>query len=533
MSTRKTTLFYALLIAVSSLIVGMVIASRLDLSPTSSAQTLALPQANSAPVTGALDAQTFRNVAKAQSPMVVNIRTETRQRSQDLSDFFGGGGQAPGGQAPDDFLRRFFGGPNGPGGDNDDQDNPRSQAPNRRRREQTTVAAGTGFIINKDGLILTNNHVVEGASKIEVSLYGEDQDQLYEAKLIGRDALTDTALIQLTEKPNHVLPEAKFGDSSQMAAGDWVMAIGNPFGFRHTVTVGVISATERAFPVTDGRSSEMLQTDAAINPGNSGGPLLNVRGEVVGMNTAIISNGRAEGNLGIGFAVPINTIRTLLPQLHSGKVIRGRIGVQISAVPREGFEEFGLQSRTGAIVSSVIPGGAAQKAGIQPGDVILEFNGKKVTTTAELQSTVTATKPGTAAPVKLMRDKQEKTISVTVDELDLEAEQGARQSRTQTDEPAEQGGDSFGLTLGNVTPQTARRLQLPPGVNGAVVTDVDPNGPSAGVLRPGDVIIAVNRTTVSSATEAGRELQKVASGRIAQVLVHRDGSEVFVTIKKD
>ena len=535
MSTRKTTLFYALLIAVSSLIVGMVIASRLDLSPTSSAQTLALPQANSAPVTGPMDAQTFRNVAKAQSPMVVNIRTETRQRSQDLSDFFGGSGGSGGGggQAPDDLLRRFFGGPNGPGGDNDEPDTPRDQAPNRRRREQTTVAAGTGFIISKDGLILTNNHVVEGASKIEVSLYGEDQDQLYEAKLVGRDALTDTALIQLTQKPNHTLPEAKFGDSSQMAAGDWVMAIGNPFGFRHTVTVGVISATERAFPVTDGRSSEMLQTDAAINPGNSGGPLLNVRGEVVGMNTAIISNGRAEGNIGIGFAVPINSIRALLPQLHSGKVIRGRIGVTISAVPREGFEEFGLKSRTGAIVSSVIPGGAAQKAGLQPGDVILEFNGKKVTSTSELQSTVTGTKPGTAAPVKLMRDKQEKTLSVTVDELDLEAEQGARQSRTQTDEPAEKGGDSFGLTLGNVTPQTARRLQLPSGVTGAVVTDVDPNGPSAGVLRPGDVIIAVNRTPVSSATEAGRELQKVQSGRIAQVLVHRDGSEVFVTIKKD
>ncbi|MGE3704260.1 MAG: Do family serine endopeptidase [Vicinamibacterales bacterium] len=526
MSTRKTTLFYALLIAVSSLIVGMVIASRLDLSPTSSAQTLAMPPVNSAPVTGPIDAQTFRNVAKAQSPMVVNIRTETKQR-QELGDFFGGG------QAPDDFFRRFFGPGGGGGNDPDDQDAPRDQQPNRRRREQTTVAAGTGFIINKDGLILTNNHVVEGASKIEVSLYGEDQDQLYEAKLIGRDALTDTALIQLTQKPNHTLPEAKFGDSSQMAAGDWVMAIGNPFGFRHTVTVGVISATERAFPVTDGRSSEMLQTDAAINPGNSGGPLLNLRGEVIGMNTAIISNGRAEGNIGIGFAVPINTIRQLLPQLHTGKVIRGRIGVQISAVPREGFEEFGLKSRTGALVSCVLPGGAAQKGGIEPGDVILEFNGKPVTSTSELQSTVTATKPGTSAPVKVVRDKKERTLTVVVDELDLEAERGGRPSRTQNDEPAEQGGDSFGLTLGNVTPQTARRLQLPSGVTGAVINDVDPNGPSAGVLRQGDVIIAVNRTPVSSAADAGRELQKVQSGRIAQILVFRDGSEVFVTVKKD
>ena len=533
MSTRKTTLFYALLIAVSSLIVGMIIASRLDLSPVSSAQTLALPPQNSAPVTGPMDAQTFRNVAKAQSPMVVNIRTETRQRSQDLSDFFGGGGgQGGGGQAPDDLLRRFFGAPGGGNDPDDDEPPARGQAPRRRQREQTTVAAGTGFIISKDGLILTNNHVVEGATKIEVSLYGEDVDQLYEAKLIGRDSLSDTALIQLTKKPDHALPEAKFGDSSQMSAGDWVMAIGNPFGFRHTVTVGVISATERAFPVTDGRSSEMLQTDAAINPGNSGGPLLNLRGEVIGMNTAIISNGRAEGNIGIGFAVPINTIRQLLPQLHQGKVVRGRIGVQITAVPREGYEDLGLKKRQGAIVSSVASGGAAQKAGIQPGDVILEFNGKPVNSTNELQNVVTATKPGTSAPVKIVREGKERNVNVMVDELDLEAEQG-RQTRNQGQEPAEQGGDSFGLTLGNVTAQTARRLNLPSGTTGAVVQDIDPNGPSAGILRPGDVITAVNGAQVSNASEAGRELQKVGAGRNARIMVYRDGNEVFVMVKKD
>ena len=274
----------------------MVIASRLDMSPASSAQTLAVPPMNSAPVTGALDAQTFRNVAKAQSADgreyphrdaaalagavgLLRRRRRRRRRPTICSAVSSGSPADPADPA---------------GADPDEKDNGAGRN-NRRRREQTTVAAGTGFIISKDGLILTNNHVVEGASKIEVSLYGEDLDQLYQAKLVGRDALTDSALIQLTEKPNHTLPEAKFGDSSQMAAGDWVMAIGNPFGFRHTVTVGVISATERAFPVSDGRSSEMLQTDAAINPGNSGGPLLNLRGEVIGMNTAIISNGRAEG----------------------------------------------------------------------------------------------------------------------------------------------------------------------------------------------------------------------------------------------
>jgi serine protease Do len=522
MSTRKTTLFYALLIAVSSLAVGMVIASRLDLTPASSAQSFTAPAANSAPVTGTLDAQTFRNVAKAQSPMVVNIRTETTQRAQDLQDFFGGGGGAP-----DDLFRRFFGEPP------DSQ-----QGPNRRRREQPLVAAGTGFIISRDGLILTNNHVVEGANKIEVQLYGEE-DQNYAAKVIGRDPLTDSALIQLTEKPNHTLPEAKFGDSAQMAPGDWVIAIGNPFGYKHTVTVGVISATERSFPVADQRFADMLQTDAAINPGNSGGPLLNIRGEVIGMNTAIIANGRAEGNIGIGFAVPINAVRELLPQLHTGKVTRGRIGVQIGPVPSDAYQEFGLKSRMGAVVSSVIPDAAADKAGLKAGDVIVEYNGKPVPNSNDLVKMVTATKPGTTVPVKVMRQERggarERTFNVTVDELDLEAEQQGRQGRNAPrggDQP-DQGSESFGITLQDLTASRARQLQLPSGTSGALVTDVDPGGPAAGALRPGDVILAVNGQTVASKAEAGRELQRIQAGRYARILLWRGDGEVFVTIRKE
>jgi serine protease Do len=524
MSTRKTTLFYTLLIVVSSLAVGMVIASRLDMTPASSAQTFTAPAANSAPVTGGLDAQTFRNVAKSQSPMVVNIRTETTQRAQDLSDFFGGGGGG-GGATPDDLFRRFFGEPP------DSQGQP--NGPARRRREQPLVAAGTGFIISREGLILTNNHVVEGANKIEVSLYGED-DQNYAAKVIGRDPLTDSALIQLTEKPNHTLPEARFGDSSQMAAGDWVIAIGNPFGYRHTVTVGVISATERPFPVSDLRYSDMLQTDAAINPGNSGGPLLNLRGEVIGMNTAIIANGRAEGNIGIGFAVPINAVRELLPQLHTGKVTRGKIGVQIGPVPSDAYQEFGLKSRVGAVVSSVVPEGPADKAGIRAGDVITEYNGKSVPNSNDLVKMVTATKPGTTVPVKVMRQARERTLNITVDELDLDAEQQGRQGRnTPRGDQPDQGSESFGIQLQNLTPQRARQLQLPSGTSGALVTDVDPAGPAAGALRPGDVILAVNGQTVSSATEAGQALQRIQSGRYARILLWRGDGEVFVTIRKE
>jgi serine protease Do len=530
MSTRKTTLFYAVLIAVASLAVGMVIASRLDLTPASSAQTLAMPPMNSAPITGALSADTFRNIAKAQSPMVVNITTEMPQKSQDMTEFFGGGG----GGAPDDFFHRFFGNP----GQQDDQGGGGQGGgrSGRGQRAPKSYAAGTGFIISKDGLILTNNHVVEGATKIEVSLFAEESDVKYQAKLVGHDQLTDSALIQLIDKPNHPLPEAKFGDSAQMAAGDWVMAIGNPFNYAYTVTVGVISATKRAFAVTDGRTNDMLQTDAAINPGNSGGPLLNVRGEVIGINTAIISNGRSEGNIGIGFAVPINTVRDLLPQLRAGKVVRGRIGVSVAAVPREGYEDFGLKARSGAIVATVSPGGAASKAGIEPGDVITQYNGRSVANRDELVAAVIATKPGTSVPIQVLRNKQPKTLNVTVEELDLEAEQGAARrgpSNNDENDQAEEGSSGFGLTLQNLTPAIARRLSMPSGKTGALISDVDPNGPSAAALRAGDVILSVNRKPVGNAADAGRELQAVPSGHIAQILVWRGESEVFVTVKKD
>jgi len=534
LSLPKLTLVYLPLIVIASVAVGMVIASRLDLAPASSAQSLAMPPMNSAPLTGALSADTFRNIAKAQAPMVVNIRTEMKAKAQDLEDLFGGGG----GGAPDDFLRRFFGGPGGqapggPGGPGGNDEN--GQGNNKRRqREPTTRATGTGFIISKEGLILTNNHVVEDAIKIDVLLYADDETT-YSAKVIGHDALTDSALIQLIDKPSTPLPEAKFGDSSQMGPGDWVMAIGNPFSLAHTVSVGVISATKRPFQVTDGRSNEMLQTDAAINPGNSGGPLLNLRGEVIGINTAIISNGRTEGNIGIGFAVPINTVRDLLPQLREGKVIRGRIGVTVSAVPREGYEDFGLKSRTGAIVGSVLAGGAAQKGGIEPGDVITEYNGRPVPNRDDLVKMVISTKPGTSVPVKVLRNKQERTLNVTVDQLDLDAEQKSQRStRSEANPiPETQQGGGFGLTLGNVTPQISRRQQLPSGKTGALVTEVDPDGPSAGLLRAGDIILSVNRKPVATAADAARELQTVASGRIAQILIWRGDGEVFVTVKKE
>ncbi len=535
MSTRKTTFFYALLIAVASLAVGMVLASRLDLTPASSAQTINVPPMNSAPISGSLGADTFRNIAKAVTPSVVNIRTEMRVKSNDLTQFFGGGG------SPDDFFHRFFGQPD----QQDDQQDQRGRGNNNNRRgrppqqkEPKTSAAGTGFIISKDGFILTNNHVVEDATKIEVYLYGDD-DMPYAARVVGHDQLTDSAMIELTEKPKGPLQEVKFGDSSQMLPGDWVMAIGNPFGYTYTVTVGVVSAVGRPFQSVLNRTNDMIQTDAAINPGNSGGPLLNVRGEVIGMNTAIITNSQTEGNIGIGFAVPSNTVRELLPQLRSGKITRGRIGVSVIPVPREAFEDMGLKDRKGALVAQVPAGTPAAKAGMELGDVITEFNGRPVTSRDDLVKMVIATKPGTSVPVKVLRNKQEKILHITVEELDLEAEQqatGGNNQRNQDQDqqqPEEQGASGFGLTLENVTPQMARRLRLPSGQTGAVVSDVDQDGPSAGFLRPGDVILSVNGKAVASAQDAQRELQKVQSKHLAQLRVWRGDSETFVPIRKE
>jgi serine protease Do len=505
MSTRKTTLFYALLISVASLAVGMVVASRLDLSPASSAQTLQIPQTNSAPLGGPIDASTFRTIASSVSPSVVNIRTESRQRAQEMTDFFGGG----------DLFERFFGQP----------------APPRQGRPQVTQSAGTGFLISKDGFILTNNHVVDGATKIEVSLYGDDPDVSYLAEVVGRDPLSDSALIRLTEKPRRELTEVRFGDSDQMLPGDWVMAIGNPFGLAHTVSVGVISATERPFPVADGRTQDVLQTDAAINPGNSGGPLLNVRGEVIGINTAIYTDPRQQGNIGIGFAVPINVVANLLPQLRTGKITRGVIGVSVTVVPADALADFGLTERTGALVATVTRGGPAARAGLEPGDIILEFNNKPVRNRDELVRTVVSTKPGTTVPVKILRAKKELTLNLTVDELDLAAESA---SAAAAPEPEEATGVGYGITLGALTPDIARRLRIPADTVGVLVTDVEPGSPAARapVVR-GDVILQVNRNPVSSPAEASRELGQVASGSSAFLLVLRGGQETFVTMRRE
>ena len=485
--------------------IGMVIASRFDMAPSSSAQTFAVPAMNSAPLDGTIDAGTFRAIAEQQTATVVNIRTESLQSSQ-LNDFFGGGG--------DELFRRFFGQP--PGGD--------------QPRERTVQSAGTGFVIDPSGLILTNNHVVEDATAIQIDFFGDEDGVLYDAEVLGRDQLTDSALLKLSEMPDTELVVAAFGDSSEMAPGDWVMAIGNPFGYGHTVTVGVISAIGRPFRAFPGRDQDVLQTDAAINPGNSGGPLLNVRGEVVGINTAIVSD--RQSNVGIGFAFPINTIRDLLPELRSGKVTRGRIGVEITAVPREDYEGLGLTERMGAVVRSVVPGSPADKSGVQPGDVIIRYNGERIGDTEDLQSRVVATRPDTIVPVVVMRAGEEVTLQVTIEELDLDAEgaQGSGSAQAAPENPSE----GFGMTLQDLTAQITNRLGLPRGTSGAVVVDVESGGAAeqSGV-QPGDVVLSINRVEVSSADEAIEQLDAVESGRTAFLLIQRGPGQIFLQVLKE
>jgi len=525
MSTGKTSAFYIALTAVAGMAVGMVITSRLDLTPTSSAQTVGVPSINSAPLTGAIDATTFRSIAKTNAAAVVNIQTEVRQRGRDLTEYFGGG---------DDLLRRFFGG--------DDQGNsappPRNRGRGQQRQQEAPVleGAGTGFIIDKAGFILTNNHVIEGAETIRVSFEDELRAETYAAKVVGHDALTDSALIQLTEMPTRPLTEVKLGDSDQMQPGDWVMAIGNPFRLGHSVSVGVISALGRPFGGLPQREQPMLQTDAAINPGNSGGPLLNVRGEVVGMNTAIYTDQRS-ANIGIGFATPMNTIRDLLPQLRGGKVVRGVIGVSVSRdrLTSETAKAFGLPNTSGAVISTVNPNGPADKAGVEPGDVVVEFAGKPVKDSDGLVAMVVNTKPGTAVPIVIFRNNQRKTLNITIDELDLEAEQtrGARRNNSPNQPEPQPTATGFGMTLDPITPDAARRLDLPGNTGGAIVSDVDRNSPAdkAGIA-PGDVILEVNRQKVANTSQVTRELQKVQPGQPAFLLIWRDGSSAFFTLTK-
>jgi serine protease Do len=440
--------------------------------------------------------ETFADIAQKYSPAVVNISTQkTFKGKPSRREFFGPGPMPHPGEPFWDFFEKFF--PEMP-------------------RERTQRSLGTGFIIDPKGLVLTNEHVVKNADKIKVKMAGQDGKE-YTATVKGRDPLTDLALLQIDSK--ETFPSLTLGDSDKIRVGDWVVAIGNPFGLGHTVTQGIISAKGRI--IGAGRYDNFLQTDAAINPGNSGGPLLNLEGQVVGINTAIVATGQ-----GIGFAIPANMVKNIIDQLETkGKVVRGMLGVQVQVVTPEIAKAFGMSEARGALVSEVHSGTPAEKAGIKREDIIIEYNGTPINEMNELPRLVAATPPGTKATVKVLRNGKEITIPLTVTEL-KEEKLGK--------EAGEPGGEenSIGLVVEDLDSRLARRFDLGGEAKGVVVIAVEPGSSASDAgFRQGDIILEVNGKTVADA----KTFQKMLAGQpkksYARFLVKREGRSIILALE--
>jgi serine protease Do len=429
----------------------------------------------------------FSGLASRLSPAVVNIATE--QAGKEPAATSGGEG-APDAPSPLDPFEQF--------------------SPHAR-------SLGSGFIISKDGYILTNQHVVAHAETVTVSTRDGDQ---YSAKVIGVDEKSDIALIKID--PRHPLPVAPLGDSDRVKVGQWVMAIGNPFGFDHSVTVGVVSAKGRFIP---GNYDDFIQTDASINPGNSGGPLIDVRGEVVGVNSAIYT--RTGANMGIGFAIPINIVKHELEQLrNSGKVVRGWLGVYIQEVTPDLAKSMGLPGPRGALVADVLKDGPAKAAGIERGDVIVGFQGRPITDSRELPLLVGRTPIGTVATVKLLRGGKTREVKVTIKESH---EEKLAMSERWPGGPRV-GAPPFGLTVRDLSPMLAKELGLSEH-GGVVIASVEPGSRAeqAG-LRAHDVILEINRKAVPDVKSYQHALKAGGTGKVVLLLIRRGRNSVYVAL---
>jgi serine protease Do len=434
----------------------------------------------------------FSQLVNHVKPTIVNISTTTVFNGPDMQDknmgpvnpfrdFFG-----------DDFVDKFFG--------------------NSPKKEFKQKSLGSGFLIDREGYILTNNHVVEKASSIKVKLSDEKE---YDAKIIGRDPKTDIALIKIDV--NHELPSAIFGDSDKLEVGDWVVAIGNPFGLEHTVTAGIVSAKGRV--IGAGPYDDFIQTDASINPGNSGGPLLNLKGEVVGINTAIVSGGQ-----GIGFAIPVNVVQGLLPQLKGkGKIARGWLGVVIQKITPEIAKSFGLKETEGALVSDVMEDGPAEKAGIKRGDVITSFNGKKIKDNEMLPRLVAATEIGKKAKVEIIRDGKPAGIEIVIGELPEDIPKASKKPEVEKD---------FGLVVQDITPEIAKHLNLKDR-SGVIATDVAPGSPAGDAdIRSGDVIKEISRKPIRNMADFRAAMKNTNIKEGIVILVKRENTTFYTVVRE-
>ena len=497
-SAKRQLSFFALI--AGAIIFGVVLASSTNWTP----ETLAQRSTRSAPAraTGT-GIPSFSDIAAEALPSVVSITSTDvvkgpRRRMGGQSPFGGDGGQDP--------FEFFFGFPHPGQGQGQDQ------------QEHKEEAGGSGFIISEDGYILTNNHVVENGKKIEVKV---GDQRTYRAKVVGTDPATDIALIKIDSK-EHLNP-ISLGDSDRLRVGDWVMAIGDPWAFDKTVTVGVVSAKGRHNLTLDPNTNSFenfIQTDAAINFGNSGGPLINLEGEVIGINTAIY---RPAQN--IGFAVPINTARTILEQLKTkGKVTRGFLGVNIRNLDEDNMKAFGLKNMSGALVESVEQGQPADKAGVQHGDVIVKVDDREVVTTQDLISYVSAKSPGSRVRLTVVRNGRTQDLIVSL---------GERRGEQAANEPsAPEGGggarEKIGLSVQDLTPQGRQYYHIDPSVAGVLVTGVsEVSAANDAGLAEGDVITEVNGRKLGSAEELSRIVRDAKKGDYLRFYVRRFGQRPF------
>jgi len=437
--------------------------------------------------------QAMETLAARVTPAIVNVAVTSRSKPDMAQQ-----------QLPDD-LQQFFGQGFGPFG------------PHGRPQPQIEHGIGSGVIISPDGYIVTNNHVVDGAVDIRVTMSNR---KILKAKLVGTDTLTDLAVIKVD---GGSLPSIPWGDSTALHPGQTVLAFGNPFGFRFTVTRGIVSALNRPNPFSDNarKPGEFIQTDAAINPGNSGGPLVNAHGEVIGINTFLVSStGQFSG---MGFAIPTQIVRPTVDTLiRDGKVVHGYMGIGITDVTPENSKFFDVSDASGAVVSQVEPGSPAAKAGLKVGDVITELNGQKVSDAGQLQVEVGQKRPDTTIKLHVLREGKGVDISVTLEAM------GSRDKKENETSDADHGKPRWGVGLSDLTPDLREQLQAPRDIHGAVIERVQPgsSADNAGLQR-GDVIVQVNRHDVESASEVQQALASVPKGQDALLLVWSNGGNTF------
>jgi serine protease Do len=451
----------------------------------------------------------FADLAEQLSPSVVNIRTTERVRSGQR------GARPETDEEMQEFFRRFFGTP--PGGP---QPDPRRGAPPPGKGpapdEEQQRGVGSGFIISSDGFVMTNAHVVDGADEVYVTLPDKRE---FKAKIIGADKRTDVAVVKIDGTG---LPAVKVGDVGKLRVGEWVMAIGSPFGLENTVTAGIVSAKAR----DTGEFVAFIQTDVAINPGNSGGPLVNMRGEVIGVNSQILS--RSGGFMGVSFAIPMDEAMRVADQLRAtGRVVRGRIGVQIGEVTKDVAESLGLGKATGALVRSVEEGGPAAAAGVEPGDIITRFDGKTVERSSDLPRLVGGTKPGSKSTIQVFRRGSTRDLNVAVAEIEPERTRRVAAPENKTAPSAGAATSSLGLTLANLSDEQKRELKVKGGVR---VEAVDGAAARAG-LREGDVLLAVGNVDISDTKQFEAALSKLDKTKPINVLFRRGDWAQYALIR--